>query len=323
MKIGILSRNPALYSTRRLVESVRLRGHEALVIDTLTVAVEVGAVSTAVRRGVKVIKPRGGHSVFTAGQVPIHNTSYLPQVDAIIPRIGASITYYGLAVVRQFEAQGALTTASSEAIGKSRDKLHSLQTMGAAGLPIPRTAVIARPEMLCNAVHSVGGTPVVIKLIQGTQGRGVLLAPNFSTVAAVLERLKRVRKQILVQEYVAESKGRDTRVIVVGDECVAAMTRIAAEGEFRANLHMGGTAVPAELDEKTRELALAAARAHGLAVAGVDLIQSNQGPMLLEVNSSPGLEGIEGVTGADVAGAIVQFLEKGQPLKKQKRRKSR
>ncbi|MFQ5420279.1 MAG: RimK family alpha-L-glutamate ligase [Anaerolineae bacterium] len=320
MKIGILSRNPALYSTRRLVEAARTQGHEALVIDTLTVAVEVGEAATAVHRGVKVIKPRGAHSVFTAGRIPVHNTAYLPQVDAVIPRIGASITYYGLAVVRQFEARGALTTASSEAIGKSRDKLHSLQTMAAAGLPIPRTAVIARPEMLYNAVHSVGGTPVIIKLIQGTQGRGVLLAPNFSTVAAVLERLKRVRKQILVQEYVAESKGQDTRVIVVGDECVAAMTRIAAEGEFRANLHMGGTAVPAELDDQTRQLALAAARAHGLAVAGVDLIQSNQGPMLLEVNSSPGLEGFEGVTGADVAGAIVHFLEQQQPHKKRKRR---
>ncbi len=321
MKISILSRNPALYSTRRLVESIRSRGHEALVIDTLTVAVEVGA--TAVRRGVKVIKPRGIHSVLTAGRIPIHNTAYLPQVDAVIPRIGASITYYGLAVVRQFEAHGAITTASSEAIGKSRDKLHSLQTMGAVGLPIPRTAVIARPEMLYNAVHAVGGTPVVIKLLQGTQGRGVLLAPNFNTVAAVLERLKRVRKQILVQEYVAESQGRDTRVIVVGDACVAAMTRIAAEGEFRANLHMGGRAEPAALDEKTRQLALAAARAHGLAVAGVDLIQSNQGPMLLEVNSSPGLEGIEGVTGADVAGAVVRFLEREQSHKKRKRRKSR
>lgn len=323
MKIGILSRNPALYSTRRLVESTRTLGHEALVIDTLTVAVEVGATSTAVRRGVKVIKPRGNHSLLTAGRIPVHNTAYLPRVDAVIPRIGASITYYGLAVVRQFEASGANTTASSTGIGKSRDKLHSLQTMGAAGLPIPRTAVIARPEMLYNAVHAVGGTPVVIKLIQGTQGRGVLLAPNFSTVAAVLERLKRVRKQILVQEYVAESKGRDTRVIVVGDECVAAMNRIAAKGEFRANLHMGGTAEPAELDKQTRQLALAAARAHGLAVAGVDMIQSEQGPMLLEVNSSPGLEGIEGVTGADVAGAIVRLLEKRQSQKKRKRRKSR
>jgi len=320
MKIGILSRNPALYSTRRLVEAARLQGHQALVIDTLTVAVEVGSRKTAVRQGVKVIQPRGRRSVFTAGQVPVQSAAYLPQVDAVIPRIGASITYYGLAVVRQFEMQGAVSTATSTAIAQSRDKLHSLQTMAAAGLSIPRTAVIARPEMLYSAVHAVGGTPVVIKLIQGTQGRGVLLAPNFNTVAAVLDQLKKVRKQVLVQEYVAESKGRDMRVIVVGDRCVAAMNRIAAEGEFRANLHMGGSAEPAQLDGDVRAMALAAAKAHGLAVAGVDMIQSKHGPLLLEVNSSPGLEGIEGVTGVDIASEIICYLEKLMPKRRRKRR---
>ncbi|MCB9423028.1 MAG: RimK family alpha-L-glutamate ligase [Ardenticatenaceae bacterium] len=307
MKIGILSRNPNLYSTRRLIEAAQKRDHDVRVIDTLGVAIEIG-MPDRVDTGIKVVESLPHRR--RAWGMWSEAASLLPQVDAIIPRIGASITYYGLTVVRQFESYGVITTAASQAIAQSRDKLHSLQIMQQAGLPIPKTAVIVKPEALYSAIQAVGPPPVVVKLIQGTQGRGVILARNWQTTAAVLEKLRAYNKQALVQEYVAEAEGRDTRIIVVGDRCVAAMTRIAAEGEFRANLHRGGTAVPVTLDAETERLALLAARSHGLSVAGVDLIQSERGPLLLEVNSSPGIEGIEAVTGLDVAGVMIEFLEK-------------
>jgi ribosomal protein S6--L-glutamate ligase len=300
MKIAVLSRNEALYSTRRLVQSARSRGHHVKVIDTLAVAVEVGLSQPG----------QSGPKLITSGPLGLTRTGNIPEVDAIIPRIGASVTFYGLAVVRQFEALGVLTTAGASAIACSRDKLHSLQRMSRAGLPIPKTAVIAQPRGLFSAVHAVGGVPVVIKLIRGTQGRGVILAKNLATAAAVLEKVRKARRQALVQEYVAESNGRDTRIIVVGDNCIAAMQRIAVAGDFRANLHRGGTAITIIPDGPTSKLAVAAARAHGLAVAGVDLIHSERGPLLLEVNSSPGLEGIEGVTGVDIAQEIIVFLER-------------
>ncbi len=306
MKIGILSRNRHLYSTNRLVEAAQARGHDARVIDTLAVAIEIG-VADDHDAGVKVIESppvRGSRW----GMLP-DATTFLPQVDAIIPRIGSSITYYGVAVVRQFEANGVLTTAASQAIAQSRDKLHSIQIMRQAGLPVPKTAVIVKPEGLYSAIQAVGPPPVVVKLIQGTQGRGVILARNWQTTAAVLEKLRAYNRQALVQEYVPEAKGRDLRIIVVGNRCVAAMMRIAPAGDFRANLHRGGTAVPIALDPETEQIALAAAQAHGLSVAGVDIIQSQRGPLLLELNSSPGLEGIETATGKDVAGAIIHFLE--------------
>ncbi len=302
MKIAVLSRNESLYSTRRLVQAARARGHHVRVIDTLTVAVEVGL-------------SKGGNSsprLITSGPLGLTRTGSIPEVDAIIPRIGASVTFYGLAVVRQFEALGVLTTAGAPAIACSRDKLHSLQRMSRAGLPIPRTAVIARSQALFSAVHAVGGIPVVIKLIRGTQGKGVVLAKNLATAAAVLEKVHKARRQALVQEYVAESHGKDTRIIVVGDRCIAAMERSAVGGEFRANLHRGGTAVSVIPDSELSKLAVAAARAHGLAVAGVDLIFSDRGPLLLEVNSSPGLEGIEGVTGIDIAKEIIVYLEQSR-----------
>lgn len=311
MKIGVLSRNPHLYSTHRLVEAAQLRGHEVRVIDTLGVAIELG-VPELTDAGIKVV---ASHPNRRPWGMWSDAASFLPQVDAIIPRIGASITYYGVTVVRQFEAQGVITTAVSQAIAQSRDKLHSLQIMQQAGLPIPKTAVIVKPEALHSAIQAVGPPPVIVKLIQGTQGKGVILARNWQTTAAVLEKLRAYNKQALVQEYVAEAEGRDIRIIVVGDRCVAAMTRIAAEGEYRANLHRGGTAVPFTLDAQTEQLALTAAKAHGLSVAGVDLINSERGPLLLEVNSSPGIEGIETTTGIDVAGAIIEFLE-GELAKK-------
>ncbi len=297
MRIGILSRNHALYSTRRLVEVARQRGHIVHLLDTLSVAVELQSDVQTMR-------------LLSATPIGLARMSRLPELDAIIPRIGSSITFYGVAVVRQFEASGVVSTAVSDGIAASRDKLHSLQIMQQADLPVPRTAVIAKPQALFAAVEFVGGLPAVIKLIRGTQGKGVILVHDLTTAARALQSVQDTERHALLQEFIAEADGRDLRVIVVGKQCVAAMERKAADGEFRSNLHMGGTAVAIKLDRKTQKLAVAAAKAHGLAVAGVDLIQAARGSLVLEVNSSPGLEGIEGITGIDVATEIVAYLER-------------
>ncbi len=299
MRIGILSRNPNLFSTRRLASEIRDRGHVAEIIDTTRVAVHIGDDGSSPNRP----------QMMVAKLPDMTRPLMLPALDAVIPRIGTSVTFYGLAVVRQFESAGIPTTASSYAIACSRDKLQSLQTMAQAGLPIPRTAVVARPEALYAAVEAVGGLPAVVKLIHGTQGRGVFLAHQMATISALLQRAAELNRQAIVQEFIAEAGGRDLRLIVVGDQCVAAMERQAPGGEFRANLHRGATAAPFVPDKPTAALAVAAAAAHGLAVAGVDLILSRRGPLLLEVNSSPGLEGIEKATGINVAGKIVELAE--------------
>lgn len=293
MKIGILSRNAKLYSTRRLVQAARQRGHQTWVIDTLRVAVEIGSAESI--------------WVLSGGILP--RLQPLPPLDAVIPRIGTSITQQGLAVVRQFEMRGVLTTAAAESIAASRDKLHSLQIMTEGGLPAPKTAVLAQPDGLFAAIQMVGGLPVVLKATSGTQGQEVILAHSLTAASQAIARLRRLGRQVLVQEFVAEAAGRDLRVIVVGERCVAAMERTAIVGDFRANLHRGGTAVSVAPMPEVQQLAVAAARAHGLGVAGVDLVQSDRGPLLLEVNSSPGLEGIEEATGVDIAGEILQFLE--------------
>lgn len=300
MKFGILSRNATLYSTRRLARAAWTRGHQVRILDTTNLAVHVGTNGDSPPEA-KLLEP---------GSLGLPRAIQIPQLDAIIPRIGASVTFYGLAVVRQFEATGIVTTASSSAIAVSRDKLQSLQLMAQAGLPIPRTAIIARPEALYAAVHAVGGLPVVVKVIRGTQGRGVVLARQLGTVNLLVRQAGSRNQHVLIQEYIAEASGRDIRAIVVGGKCVAAMERHAAPGEFRANLHMGGTATPVELDTTTMALAVQAAQVHGLAVAGVDLLFSERGPLLLEVNSSPGLEGIEGATGIGVAEAIIAYVER-------------
>lgn len=294
MKLGILSRSKDLYSTRRLLEAAQQQGHRAWVIDTLRVAVEMG------------MSPNGDLRVLSPSPLP--RLQPLPTLDGVIPRIGSSITPQGLAVVRQFEMQGAVTTATAVAIAASRDKLHSLQQMAQVGLPVPKTAVIMQPEGLFAAIQAVGGLPVVLKSAQGTQGQEVILAHSFAAAAQGMVRLRRLGRPVLVQEFVAEAAGRDLRLIVVGQACVAAMERSATAGEFRANLHRGGTAVARTPAPQVQQMALAAAKAHGLGVAGVDLLQSARGPLLLEVNSSPGLEGIERVTGADVAGEILRYL---------------
>lgn len=307
MRIGILSRNQSLYSTRRLLEAAQQRQHEATVIDTLAVAVEVNPLAADV--DIQLIQPRPPTISPGLWGFSRRSVTPLPAFDAIIPRIGTKVTAYGLAVVRQFESHNILTTASSQAIAQSRDKLYSLQLMQRAQIPIPRTAVLARPDSLAVAIRAVGGFPVIIKVIKGTQGRGVILARNMATAVAVYDKLRTVKKQLLVQEFIAEAAGRDTRVIVVGNQCVAAMERHAPGNDFRANLHLGGTAVSRTLDPETEALALKAARAHGLAVAGVDIVNSDRGSLVLEVNSSPGLEGIETVTDVDVADYIVRYLE--------------
>jgi ribosomal protein S6--L-glutamate ligase len=301
VKIGILSRNQALYSTRRLAQAARVRGHTVQIIDTLAVAVELGVQSDVVA-----------------------SSRYrLPEVEGIIPRIGASITPYGLAVVRRFEDAGVVSTAGSEAIALSRDKLQSLQLMSRAGLPIPRTVLAAQPDGVRAAVEMVGGLPVVIKLVRGTQGRGVILATDIASVEAIALTFHRFKEQMLIQEFIAEAGGQDTRIIVVGHQCVAAMRRSAAAGDFRSNLHLGGTAVALILDSATKKLALQATQAHGLGVAGVDVIASARGPLLLEVNSSPGLEGIEHITGVDIARNMIHHLEKLHSQKVQRQRRQR
>ena len=299
MKIGILSRNATLYSTRRLIQAAHERGHTTHVINTLSVSVEIGANQNGARP-IQIVLP---------GKMGVPKAIQLPALNAIIPRIGPSATFYGLAVVRQLEQKGLLTTATASAIACSRDKLHSLQLMQEAHLPIPKTAVISERQMLYTAVQSIGGLPIVIKLIRGTQGKGVVLAKNLATAAAVLEKVRKAGKHALIQEFITESAGRDLRLIVVGNRCVAAMERQSADDDFRANIHRGGTGHKLTPSKELQQLAVATAKAHGLGVAGVDLVQSKRGPLLLEINSSPGLGGIEGATGVDVAKEIIMFLE--------------
>jgi ribosomal protein S6--L-glutamate ligase len=287
MHIAILSRSATLYSTRRLAEAGRACGHAISVVDTLQVAQHIG-----------ILPWRG----------PRRPLPLTP--DAMIPRIGASITTYGVAVVSHLERQGIVTTAAADGILRSRDKRRSWQLMREAGLPVPHTVPITQPSELKDAAAAVGGPPLIIKLLQGTQGRGVILAPDMPTARAVLHVLGRYHiSEVLIQEFVAEAAGRDWRLIIVGGRCVAAMERVASAGEFRANIHRGARSHPLEPDEEIATLAASAAALHGLGVAGVDIIPSSRGPLVLEVNSSPGLEGIEQTTGVDVAAATIGYLE--------------
>ncbi len=300
MRIGILSRNASLYSTRRLVETCRQRGHEPILIDTLRAAVQLSQITSR--------QPR----------------PQLTPIDALIPRVGASITQYGLMVVRHYEGQGTLLTASARAIGDSRDKYTSQQILSQAGLPLPQTYLARSPQDLLPAVEQAGGFPIVLKQRQGTQGRGVLLIQNLEMAQALLNAWQSPLMQLLVQEFIPEAQGRDIRILVVGNQCVAAMERRAPVGDFRANLHQGGAAVKIELTAALEQLALRAARALSLAVAGIDIIESHRGPLLLEANSSPGLEGIERVTQQDVAGHIVRYLEEEiQKRQRPRRRRKR
>ncbi len=287
MNIAILSRDSKLYSTRRLKKSGEERGHRVEIIDHM--------------KCVLVIEKKN--------PMVWYNGRKLDYFDAIIPRIGASVTFYGAAVVRQFEMMKVFTAVESQALIRSRDKLRSMQILSRAGLGLPKTIFMDYSRHTEGVVEAVGGAPVVIKLLEGTQGLGVVLAENKKAAQSVIEAFHGVKTRIIVQEFIKEAKGIDLRAFVVNGEVVGAMRRKAREGEFRSNLHRGGTAAVVKLTRQEKHAAVTAARKLGLAVAGVDMLPSKRGPLIIEVNSSPGLEGIEGATKVDIAARIIQFLE--------------
>lgn len=288
MKIAIMSRNPKLYSTKRLVEAATQKGHDVQVIDALRCYMNIAT-----------NKPE----VHYKGEV-------LDGFDAVIPRIGSSITFYGTAVLRQFEMMGVYPLNESVAISRSRDKLRSAQLMARRGVGMPITGFAHSPDDTEDLLDLVGGAPCVIKLIEGTQGIGVVLAETRKAAESVIEAFRGLNAHILVQEFIEEAGGADIRCLVVGDKVVAAMKRQGKEGEFRSNLHRGGSAELTRLSPAERATAVKAAKIMGLGVAGVDLLRSSRGPLVMEVNSSPGLEGIEAATGKDVAGMIISYIEK-------------
>lgn len=287
MKIGILSRNPKLYSTRRLVEAARARGHSVRVIDVLRCYMDITSHSPTIH----------------------YKGEELTEFDAVIPRIGASVTYYGTAVVRQFEMMGTHSVNESVAITRSRDKLRSLQLLSREGIGLPITTFAHSLDDIDGLIDEVGGAPLVIKVLEGTQGLGVVLAETKNAAKSVIEAFMGLDANILVQEFIKESAGCDIRCFVIGGRVVAAMQRSGAPGEFRSNLHRGGAASAVKITPEERSTAQRAARTLGLNVCGVDLLRSNHGPVIMEVNSSPGLRGIEQVSGKDIASLIIEFLE--------------
>ena len=288
MRIAVLSRNENLYSTRRLVEACESRDHTVRVLNHLHCYMDIASNDPSVHYQ--------GHE--------------LERFDAVIPRIGARVTFYGTAVLRQFEMMGAYAVNDSNAIARSRDKLRCLQLLSRAGLGLPLTGFANSPDNTRDLINVVGGAPLVVKLLESTQGKGVVLAETYKAAESLIETFRGLNANFLVQQYVKEAGGADLRCLVVGNRVVAAMKRQAQPGEFRSNLHRGGTATVVKLSPKERATAVKAARVVGLNVAGVDLLQAEEGPMVLEVNSSPGLEGIEKATGKDVAGMVVEFIEK-------------
>jgi ribosomal protein S6--L-glutamate ligase len=290
MKIAILSRGVRLYSTRRLVEAAEQRGHEVVVLDHL--------------KCVLVIEKGNPHIFYSGKEVT--------GIDAIIPRIGTSVTFYGAAVVRQFEQMKVFSSVESQALVRSRDKLRSLQLLAKAGIGMPKTAFASAPRNIDNVLEQVGGAPVVIKLLEGTQGIGVILAETHKSAKSVIESFLALKANILVQEFIKEAGGADIRAFIVDGKIVGAMKRQGLPGEFRSNLHRGGSANVIELTKEERETAIKAAKKLGLGIAGVDMLQSSRGPLVMEVNSSPGLEGIEGATGVDIAGKIIEYVERNE-----------
>lgn len=286
MKLAILSCSPKCYSTERLVEAAKLRGHSVRVLNTLKFAIDL---------------ERGDPDLY-------YRQDLLEHYDAVIPRIGASITYYGTAVVKQFQQMDVFCANTSNAIITSRDKLRSLQILSKHGIGIPKTAYVRDKRDVLPAIERVGGAPVIIKLIEGTQGIGVLLAETLSSATSIVELLQSQKQNVLIQKFVAESKGRDVRAIVVGDQVVAAMRRVAQGQEFRSNIHRGGVAEQITLSPEFQYAAVKATQLLGLQIAGVDMLESKEGPQIMEVNSSPGLKGIESCTKLDIAGAIVEYL---------------
>ena len=288
MKLAILSRNSKLYSTQRLVEAGRVRGHSVRVLDPLRCYMRIAP-----------------------GDFQMHyKGKELTDFDAVIPRIGASVTFYGTAVLRQFEMMGSYTPNGSEAILRARDKLHCHQLLARQGIGLPKTVFGDNPDDTADLLAMLGKPPHVIKLTEGTQGTGVILAERASSSRSVIEAFRGLYANFIVQEFIGEAKGADLRCFVVGNRVVASMRRQAKPGEFRSNLHRGGSAKAVELSDEERDIAIRAARVMGLGVAGVDLLRSRRGPLVLEVNSSPGLEGIEGATGVDVAGEIIDYIDR-------------
>ncbi len=287
MKLAILSANPSLYSTSRLVEAAQKRGHEVDVIN---------------------------HNHCYVGMETNNNNVYLGDhelvdYDAIIPRIGASVTFYGSSIIRQFEVKHVYTTLSSLALVRSRDKLRATQVLAKNDIGIPKTVFAKQPRDVQNLIKTVGGPPLIVKLLEGTQGLGVVLAETKTAAKSVIEAFYGLNANILVQEFIKEAGGSDIRVIVVGGKVIAAYKRQGQEGEFRSNLHRGGEGVKVKLSAKEKKTAIAATKALGLNIAGVDMLRSERGPLVLEVNSSPGFEGVEHVTGVDVADQIIAFVE--------------
>ncbi len=289
MKIAILSRNRNLYSTRRLIEAAQKRGHEVVVLDHL--------------KCVLVIEQGRPHIYYNGKEVT--------GINAVIPRIGASATFYGSAVVRQFEMMKIFTAVESQALVRSRDKLRSLQILARAGLGMPKTAFASESRDIDNVIKTIG-TPCVVKLLEGTQGIGVILAENEKAAKSVIETFLKLNASFLVQEFIKEAKGADLRAFIVDGQVVGAMKRQAKAGEFRSNLHRGGTAKVIQLTPDERATAIKAAKKLGLGIAGVDLLQSKRGALVMEVNSSPGLEGIEGATKVDIAGKIIEYVERNE-----------
>ncbi|MDP3704757.1 MAG: 30S ribosomal protein S6--L-glutamate ligase [Legionellaceae bacterium] len=289
MKIAILATNPDLYSHKRLVEAGELAGHTVSIINPLNCYMNVAVSSPTVHY-------RGGAA--------------LEYFDAVIPRIGASNTFYGTAVLRHLEAMGMYALNESLAIARSRDKFRSLQLLARKGIPMPLTGFAQSPDNTEDLIRMVGGAPLVIKLLEGTQGKGVILADSHQSAVSIINAFKEMSANILVQEFIQESRGTDIRCLVVGDKVVAAIKRQAKEGEFRANVHQGGQAMKVKLSSEERRIAVASAKAMGLKVAGVDIVRSNHGPLVLEINSSPGLEGVERATQINIAGKIIQYIEK-------------
>jgi ribosomal protein S6--L-glutamate ligase len=287
MKIAMLARNANLYSHQRLVQAALARGHEIDILNTLRVTMNITS-----------HRPEA-----------YYQGAKLGKYDAVIPRIGASITLYGLAVLRQFEMMNVWSLNESVAIGRSRDKLRSLQILARKGLGLPVTAFAHDPKQTDEVIKMVGGAPVVIKLLEGTQGIGVVLGETEKSARSVIEAFRGANVNILVQEFIKEANATDIRCFVIGNKVVASMQRKGAEGDFRSNLHRGGSAEAIKITPEERSTAVRAARAMGLNVAGVDMLRSNHGPVIMEVNSSPGLEGIEKATGKDIASRIIAFIE--------------
>lgn len=302
MKIAILSRKPSLYSTRRLVDAAKERGHKIDVIDTLRCYMSI-----------------------TSTEPTIHyKGAELARYDAVIPRIGASITFYGSAVIRQLEMMNVFCVNDSIGITRARDKLRCLQLLSKKGIGLPTTGFAHSLDEIQDLIKMVGGPPLIIKFLEGTQGIGVILVETSKAARSVIEAFLGLKVNILVQEYIKEAAGMDIRCFVVGGEVIASMKRQAKSSEeFRSNLHRGGEAVAAEITEEERKMAIRTAKIMGLNVAGVDIVRSNRGPLIIEVNASPGLEGIEKATGKDVAGSIIKFIEKNTLLAKKKRSRNK